>query len=170
MGVRYYVESNGGPRAMCEHKHLAYGEATAHPPLSSCGAEIVPCHGAWPQGQPSLRHLMSGSKREPRRTGLGWERPVANSRTRDEASAGWSCNPLTDMYAVRHKQRVQIGRIQWRIMYLKTRNELTSDGGEVTFAPFTTPYNVFHVESCGRFAGGERILSTLKSILVGDVL
>jgi Pro-kumamolisin, activation domain len=53
-------------------------------------------------------------------------------------------------------------------MYLKTRNELTSDGGEVTFAPFTTPYNVFHVESRGRSRGGERILRTLKSILVGD--
>jgi hypothetical protein len=54
---------------------------------------------------------------------------------------------------MRHEKRAQIGRIQWRIMYLKTRNELTSDGGEVTFAPFTTPYNVFHVESRGRSRG-----------------
>ena len=40
--VRYHVESNGGPWAMCEHKHLTFGGAMACPGLSSCGAEIVP--------------------------------------------------------------------------------------------------------------------------------
>jgi hypothetical protein len=65
MGVRYCVESNGGPRAMCEHKHLTYGQAMAHPPLSSCGAEAVPRLGSWPQERSALQHLMSGSKRDP---------------------------------------------------------------------------------------------------------
>ena len=80
---RYYVESKGGLWAMCEHKHLTCGEALARPHLSSCGAETVPW-GPGRRRRPGLRHLMSGLKSEPRRMGLGWERPVASSRTRDE--------------------------------------------------------------------------------------
>src|SRR5580700_1323272 len=105
MGVRYAWRARAVLGRCASTNASLNGEAMAHPPLSSCGAEVVPCLGVLAEGEPSLRHLMSGSKREPSRTGLGWGRPAASSRTRDEASAGWSCSPLTDIYAVRHKTR-----------------------------------------------------------------
>jgi hypothetical protein len=51
-------------------------------------AEIVPCLGSCPQGQPGLLHLtLRFEKRTPPHSFV-WERPLASSRTRDETSAG----------------------------------------------------------------------------------
>jgi hypothetical protein len=86
--VRYCVESNGGPWAMCEDKQLTYGEAMVCLHLSSCGAEIVPCLGILPAGTARLTALDVRFEKRTLPHRFGWERPVASSRTRDETSAG----------------------------------------------------------------------------------
>jgi hypothetical protein len=39
--VKYYVDENGGPWALCEHNHETRREAEVCPYMSTCGSEIV---------------------------------------------------------------------------------------------------------------------------------
>jgi hypothetical protein len=73
MGVRYWVESNGGPRAMCEHKHLTQWGGDGTPAFVFLWRWVVPCLGVLAAGAAQLTALdvRFKTRTQPHGFGLG---------------------------------------------------------------------------------------------------